>query len=66
MLHIPECVLVALVIKHAKRMCQITNYSHVAYLDLPSLPTLSHKQHNFHKIIREHKICVLIFSVTFA
>jgi len=43
----------------------VPNYSHMAYLDLPCFPTLSHKQLNFHKIVTEHKMCVSIFSITF-
>ena len=43
----------------------VPNYSHMAYVDLPCFTTLSHKQHNFHKIVTEHKMHVSIFSITF-
>jgi len=41
-----ECVYVALVIQHAKRMRRCI-MSHVASLDLPHFPPLSHKRHDF-------------------
>jgi len=29
------------------------------------LPTLSHKGHDFHENVSDHKVCVLIFSTIF-
>jgi hypothetical protein len=48
------CVSVALVIKHAKRMCVV--YCHAWPVCLYTFSTLSHKR---------HKICVLVFSASF-
>ena len=58
------CVCVALVIQHAMHMRRIM--SHVTYLALPHLPTLSHKRHDYRKKATEEKIYVLICSTTFA
>jgi hypothetical protein len=59
-----ECVSVALVIQHAKRMRRIILPS-VACLALPYFSSLSHKRHDFREKIIEHKMCVLIFCTTF-
>jgi hypothetical protein len=59
-----ECVSVALVIQHAKRMRCII-FSAVACLVLPYFSALSHKQHDFGKRVIEHKMSVLIFSAAF-
>jgi len=61
-----ECVYVALVIHHAMRMRRII-LSPVAYLQLQYFSTLYHKRHDFRKKKKkiEHKMCVLIFSITF-
>jgi hypothetical protein len=59
-----ECVSVALVIQHAKRMRRII-LSSVGCLTLPYFSTLSHKRHDFREKIIEHKMCVLIFCTTF-
>jgi hypothetical protein len=57
-------VSIALVIQRAKRMrCIIL--SPVACLALPYSSTLSHKRHDFREEAITHKMCVLIFSITF-
>ena len=59
-----ECVSVALVMQHAKRMRRITVPSVVCPV-LPHFSKLSHKRQDFReeKVI-EHKMCVFIFSAT--
>jgi hypothetical protein len=56
-----ECVFVALVIQHAKRMRRVILTS-VASPALQHFSTLSHKRHDFRKSVVEHTMCVLIFS----
>jgi hypothetical protein len=56
-----ECVYVALVIQHAKRMRRVI-LSSVACLPLPHFSTLFHKRHDFRKNVTGQKTCVLIFS----
>jgi hypothetical protein len=58
-----ECVYLVLVIQHI-RACAVLSY--VACLALPYFFTLPHKRHNFRKNAIEYKMCVLIFSTTFA
>ena len=60
-----ECVSVALGIQHMMRMRCIILLS-VASLALQYFSALSHKLHDFQQNAIEHKMCVLIFSTTFA
>jgi hypothetical protein len=63
-LNIFLCVSVALVIQHAMRTCRFI----VPYVASPSLPyfsPLSHKRHDFHEKVIEHKMSVLIVSRMF-
>jgi hypothetical protein len=39
--------------------------SSVACPAVPYFPVLYHKRHDFGKKVTEHKMCVLIFSITF-
>jgi hypothetical protein len=58
-----ECVSVALVIQHAKRMRRII-LSSEACVAAPCFSTLSHKQRFLEKVT-EHKVCVLSLSTKF-
>ena len=51
-----ECVSVALVIQHAKRMRRII-LSSVACLAVPRFSVSAHKRHDFRENVTEHKIC---------
>ena len=66
----PECVFVALVIKHAKRMRR-TRWRCEACLALTYIATISHKRHDFReggggRGNMEYKMFVLIFCISFA
>ena len=58
-----DCVSVALVIQHAKRMRRMI-LSSVASLVPLYFCTPSYKWHDFRKNVVEHKMCDLIFSAT--
>ena len=58
------CLCVTLDIQHAMRMHPFILLT-VTGPVLQYLSTLSHKQHDFRKIVIEHKLCILIFSTTF-
>ena len=62
------CVFVARFIQHAKRVRRIQPIlSSVACSALPYVSILSQKWHNFRKEkVTEHKMCGLIFCITFA
>ena len=62
MLHVMN-VFVALVIRHAKRMYHIISFG--ACPDVPYFYALSNQEHDFRKIVIEHKIYILIFAATF-
>jgi hypothetical protein len=57
------CVRVVSLIQHATPMCHIV-MSFVALQAPQHFLTLSHKRHDFRKIVIEHKICGLTFSTT--
>jgi hypothetical protein len=58
-----QCVSVALVTQHAKRMCCII-LSSVVCLAVAYFSTLSHKRDDFRGKVIEHKMCGLIFCTT--
>jgi hypothetical protein len=58
-----ECVSVALVIQHAKRMRRVI-LSSVVCPALPYFSTLTHERYDFGEKVIDHKIRVLIFYKT--
>ena len=58
-----ECVLVAFVTQHAKRMHRVL-LSYMASPTLQQFSTLSHKIQVFRKIFVGHKMCIWIFFMT--
>ena len=62
-----ECVFVALVLQHAKRVCHIIlSPVDSVFLVLYPPPKFSQKQHHFWKITFGHKMCpFFLFSTTF-
>ena len=56
-----ECVFVALVIQHVKRMRRI-KFSYMPCPVLPNFSKLSHKWHDFGKVLLNTK-CVFLFSL---
>jgi hypothetical protein len=59
-----ECMSIALVIQHAKRM-RLVILSSVACLALPYFSKFSHKRNDFRKKVTAYEMCILIFSTTF-
>jgi hypothetical protein len=59
-----DCVSVALIIQHAKRMCRVI-LSSVISLAVSCFSTLFHKRYDFQEKGTEHKMCVLIFFYRF-
>jgi hypothetical protein len=59
-----ECVSVVLAVQHAKRVLFII-FSFAACSAIPYFFKLSHKRYDFRENISEHKICALMFSITY-
>ena len=59
-----ECVSVALVVQHVKYMHFII-LSFLACLSVQHFSVVSHKWHDFQKIVFGHRMCILVFSTTF-